>query len=164
MDTFIQRSMAVDVTHDVTTGAVRSTVTITMANTAPSGGLPWYIIGNYEDLAGGTGRDDIALYSPLGLRGATLDGQPIGMKNNRYADGSVYSFPVQIASGQTRTLSVTLSGSVPAGLPYSLDLLPQPRLVPDQVTVTSGAPSAAPGRSTVFTGPLTRQELVVVGG
>ena len=113
MDTFIQRSMAVDVTHDPTTGAVRSTVTITMTNTAPSGGLPWYIIGNDEDLAGGTGRDDVALYSPQGLDGATLDGQPIGMLKNRYADGSVYSFPVQIVSGQTRTLSVTLERICP---------------------------------------------------
>ncbi len=50
IDTFVERSVAVDVDHDPATGAVRSTVTITLANTAPSGGLPIYIIGNYSDL------------------------------------------------------------------------------------------------------------------
>ena len=155
IDTFVHRSMSVEVTHDPATGAVHSALTITLTNTAPASGLPWYIIGNYNDLPGGTSRDGFAVYTPLGLDSATLDGQPTGVQQQAYAAGNVYTFPIALAAGETRTLTVNLVGTLPARLPYSLDLLPQPRATPDQATV-------AVSGSTVFNGALTRQELVRV--
>jgi hypothetical protein len=160
IDTFVQRTMQVDVHPDADTGEVVSNVTITLTNTAPSGGLPWYIIGNYVGLPGGTSKDDIALYSPLDLDGATLDGTPVGMRRQPYAGGFVYSFPVQMASGQTRQLSVALRGSTPSPGGYELDLIPQPRSAPDQVTVRIEADGMA---EPAFDGPLEVPELVTGG-
>jgi hypothetical protein len=157
IDTFIDRSVAVVVDHEPATGDVHSTVTITLANTAPSGGLPIYVIGNYSGLPIGTSRDAVALYSPLGIDSASLDGEAVTMRRNPYGTGNVYDLAVTIPPGSTRTLTVTLNGTVPAKVPYLLDLLPQPRANPDRysVTVSENGTTATP-----FDGPLTSQELV----
>jgi hypothetical protein len=157
IDTFIRRSVAVEVDHVPDSGAVHSTITVTLTNTAPSSGLPWYIIGNYEGLPGGTSRDGVAVYSPMGLESATLDGEPVDMRRGRYAAGNVYTLPVLLAPGESRRLSLTMKGTVPEGLPYVLDLLPQPRADADNYSVTVSEPNST---STAFDGPLTTQQLV----
>ncbi len=100
IDSFVNRSISVHAVPDETTGSVSSTVAVTLTNTAPDYGLPWYVIGNYADFPGGTARDAVALYSPLEVETATLDGTPVGLQRQVYGTGYVYTFPVVLLSGQ----------------------------------------------------------------
>ena len=132
---FLDRSIGVEVVHDPESGEIRSVVTISLTNTAPDSGMPFYVTGNYDDLPIGTNRSDISVYTPLDLESATLDGTEIGMGRNAYGNGEVLSFPVQLAPGQTRTLRLELHGIL-ATAPYRLEVLPQPLASPDQLRVT----------------------------
>ncbi len=157
---FLDRTMQVDVALDEAQRQVRSTVTVTLTNRSPASGLPVYVIGNQQGLPMGTNLSEMAVYSPLGLEGATLDGQVVGMSSQDYAGGHVYGFPVEMAPGQTRVLVLHLVGRTAGEGTYRLDLIPQPLAHPDQVTVTVRDGSTA----TLFDGPLETRQLLTAGG
>jgi hypothetical protein len=124
---------------------VTSQVTVSLDNTAPASGLPPLVIGpDAPGLVAGENRTFLTLYTPLQFSAATLDNTPTGLASlpelGRLADSTF----VDVAAGQTATLSATLSGTVRllAGGWYELDLPSQPLINPDhvrvEVTVASG--------------------------
>ena len=153
MDYFLERSVEVEVDLDDEARTVGSTVRVTVTNTAPDTGLPLYVAGVAEGPYHGDARDGIELYSPLQLDEVTIDGEEALVQNQREFGGNVYSVPVTIAAGQTRTIEYHLSGAVDDGA-YQLDVLPQPLWTPDALTVRFGRGGGPP--EVLFDGPLDR--------
>jgi hypothetical protein len=54
----------------------------------------------------------VSVYSPLGLAGATLDGEPIPMTVGEELDWSVYSSFIDLPSHATVVLEITFAGTV----------------------------------------------------
>jgi hypothetical protein len=100
--------------------------------------LPPSIIGPYSSqFQAGEEATFLSLYSELDFRSATLGGAPTSLSSGTELGRNVYSTFVDIPSGQTATLAVSLGGRIsllPGGW-YELDLPHQPVVNPDQVTV-----------------------------
>jgi hypothetical protein len=163
IDSFLRRSVDATVRIDPETGAVTTTVEVTLRNDAPSTGLPAYVIGDGSIVPPGTNRDLLSLYTPLALTSATIDGAPTGAQAQEELGSQVYRIPVDIPPGGQAVVRYTLEGPPPAGLVstgrYVLDVVPQPLATPDtwNVEVFVGAEPAASS-----SGPLTSTLKIVV--
>jgi hypothetical protein len=142
IDSFLHRDIDVETIVDPTTGVLRSTVSVTLRNDSPPGGLPHYMIGNTDGYPTGTNLHLLALYTPHQLARSTLAGTPIGVQRQRQFDLHVYSFLVELPPESSRTLVIELQGMVAPGAPYLLDVLPQATANPDTLTLTVGDGSA----------------------
>jgi UDP-N-acetylmuramyl pentapeptide phosphotransferase/UDP-N-acetylglucosamine-1-phosphate transferase len=122
-----------------TSATADATLTVSLDDTAPSGGLPPSLIGPYSpQFRSGEEASFVSIYSPLRFRAATLNGAPATLSSDTEINRNVYSAFIDIGAGQTGTLSAGLDGPValrPGGW-YELDLPHQPVVYPDQVTVT----------------------------
>ena len=135
IDWFLRRSMTVDAVVDPTTGAIESTVTVTLRNLAPASGLPSYLISNNDGLPQGTNRDSLSLYTPHALDAITLNGTSVGAESKDGYGGRIYTLPVVLPPGGEATVVYRLKGQVVPGPVYRLDLLNQPLAHDDDVTV-----------------------------
>ncbi len=153
IDWFLHRTMAVDTVVDPSTGALDSTVTVTLRNDAPAGGLPGYLIANVDGLPYGTNHDGLALYTPHDLESVTIDGQEAGVERQNGFGGHIYTVPVVVPPGSTVEVVYRLSGKVAPGVTYRLDLLSQPLANVDDVSITLRATESV-RTSTLFEGPL----------
>jgi hypothetical protein len=116
-----------------------------LRNEAPASGLPPSIIGPYSSqFQAGEEATFLSVYSELAFRSATLGSAPASLSSGTELGRNVYSTFVDIPSGQTATLAVSLGGQIsllPGGW-YKLDLPHQPVVNPDavdvDVTVTPG--------------------------
>lgn len=163
IDWFLRRDMTVDTVVDPATGAVESTVTVTLTNLAPPDGLPPYLIGNVAGLPSGTNDDALSLYTPHALDSITVDGQAVGVESAPGFGGNVYTVAVTIPPQGSATVVYHLRGTVPAGPAYRLDLLHQALAHDDEVTVTLRASDG--GRPlTMFDGPLAEDEQLAAIG
>lgn len=138
IDAYLQRSVADAVTYDPGNGAVTSRVTVTLHNEATATGLPSEVIDSYtgSGLPPGTNRTWLTLYSPLGFRGATLDGQRLGMSVATELGVHAYSAYVDIPPQSSVTLTLDLTGLTTAGRDYRLTVRNQPMVLPDHDRVT----------------------------
>jgi hypothetical protein len=150
IDVYLQRSINDAVTYDPSNGGVSSRVTITLHNGAPAQGLPSEVIGSYthSGLPPGTNATWLTLYSPLGLYGATLDGQSQGVRDTPELGVHAYSEFVDIPAQSSVTLTFDLAGVTTPGLAYKVNLYNQPMVLPDLDTVSV---EATPGWT--VTGP-----------
>ena len=140
LDTYLHRSVDYRTTVDARTGAVSATATVTLRNDVPPAPLPRYISGNTRGAAEGTNLMNLSVYSSLDLAGAELDGEPIALTAGVEAGSSTYSGLVSVARGQTRVLVVHLRGGADLGKGrYRVAIIPQPSVIPDQVTATIAA-------------------------
>lgn len=155
IDAFLFRDVDVATSLDPETGELRSTVTVTLRNDAPEEAND-YLIGNELELPSATNLQVVGLYSPHRLAGASLDGEPAGVNTQSEFGVKVFSAPVELAPGQTRTLVFELEGAVDPTVPYLLDVLPQALANPDTmaIRVAEGDEGDAP---IVFDGPLDRR-------
>lgn len=80
---------------------------VTLTNTAPTGGLPRYIIGNSFDLPLGTNRMFLTFFGPPGLTGATRDGEVLGLEPGREAGWEASSAFLDIDPGATTVIELT---------------------------------------------------------
>ncbi|HVX18455.1 MAG TPA: DUF4012 domain-containing protein [Acidimicrobiales bacterium] len=153
IDNFLQRSITYDVRTDPDSGATTATATVRLHNTAPSTGLPPYLIGNNFGLPEGTNATYATLYSGLELEAVDVDGTDKSFDSNVEAGANAYGLSVQIPPGGTRTITYHLSGVLPpapdrrlpggahrAATRYALILHPQPMVLPDQVEVRLSLP------------------------
>jgi hypothetical protein len=133
IDSFIERTIAYNAeVHD---GEVHATVTITLHNTAPASGYPTYVIGSeFLDIPPGTNRTLLSVYSPLDRTSATLDGEAVGLSNGSELGWQVYTLRLDLAPGQTRTLSIELTGTVDRD-GYALVVRPQPMAIDDAYSI-----------------------------
>lgn len=141
IDLFFERSLDYQVMWDPSTGALSATATITMTNTAPTTGLPDYVIGNSlenhlgdEAPPAGWHKVFLTLYTPWDVAAATLDGEPVALAGSTELSRTALSAFVDLAPGQTRTVVVELEGAL-AGPQYVLDLGAQPMVTPEEASV-----------------------------
>jgi hypothetical protein len=135
IDLFLQRREQYDVQWDPATGAVTSTLRLTLDNAAPASGLPDYVIGNPIGLPAGTNRSFVSIYSPFALEAARLGGQPVALQSEVEVGRNVYSTFVDIPPGGAVDLELDLTGTI-EGRRYQLDLPVQPFVKADEIAVT----------------------------
>ena len=147
IDWFLHRSMSYDVTFDPTLGRLDATLRVSLRNDAPSSGLPAYVIGSAGPVASrselGENRTWLSVYSPLGLQGATLDGQPLEMERGQELQHNVYSAFILVPPSATVAVELKLNGLVdPDKSAYHLHLrhqvLPNPETVAVSARFTDG--------------------------
>jgi hypothetical protein len=140
------------VTDDVQLGGngeALSTVTVSIANTAPTTGQPPYVIGPF--IAGARAGDQVpitsvACHDPCTLQEADRDGQPIEVAAGSEKGVAWLRDYRTIGAGTTGTLSLAWrsagvwSGSSSGGS-YRLTVRGQPTARPTQMTVTIHAPA-----------------------
>lgn len=143
IDWFLHRGLDYRVAVDPATGEVSAVATVTLANRAPARGLPDYVIGSAlkPPLPTGVNRTYVSLYSPWGLAGATLAGQPVGMESAEELGRFVYSSYVDIPPGGSVVLELQLAGTRArrGEGPYEVVVHRQPAVHPDEVRVSVGA-------------------------
>lgn len=145
IDWFLRRSLRWDVRYDPVNGMVTGTLDVTVRNTAPSSGLPAYVIGGDNTLVNAAGEKlrpspgqsllYVSVYTPLGLTDATLDGEPVALVPQSELGRNVYATVVLVPAHGTARLRLRLAG--PLDLPggYAVDLYRQPTVAPDDATV-----------------------------
>ena len=113
-----------DITYDrvlAADGGVAVEITIELANDAPTGGLPSYVIGDGKVVPPGTNRLLVSAYTAFPVTVATLDGQPADVTTGTGERGwPVLDTTVDIPSGGTRTLVVRFAGQPSAAEPEVL--------------------------------------------
>lgn len=143
IDLFLRRSESYDVHWDPDTGQVRSTVKVTLANTAPAEGWPDYVIGNVVGLPPGSNRSYVSIYSPFELEASRVGGQPTPVQAETELGRNVYSTFVDIPPGGSVEIELDLAGTI-EGRRYELDLPVQPFATPDEVTVAVEVAGSGP--------------------
>ena len=74
IDAYMQRSITYDASYRPDTGAIDSTLTVKLTNSAPAGGLPDIVLANPDGRPRGTNEMILTVYSPLSVTTATADG------------------------------------------------------------------------------------------
>jgi hypothetical protein len=146
LDTYLQRSLRYDVELDPGTGAIRSTATVTLTNTAPAEGLPDSVGTNRGIVRGdpgapprGTAIQYLSLYSPLTLTESSYDGQPASVEQQKELQRNVYSVKVSLAPGESKEVTFELEGRY--GGDYHLIVDHQPTARADEVEVVVRRPA-----------------------
>jgi Protein of unknown function (DUF4012) len=133
-------------------------VEVTLENTAPDTGLPTPVIGPYDArFAAGENRTYLSVYTPMGMTAATLEGSKHSLDSMTELQRHVYAGFLDVPAGASRTLALDLSGTVRVDKHgwYTLDLVRQPGIAADNVTVTIAVPRdwrIADGRGLTTTG------------
>lgn len=84
------------------------TATIHFTNTAPRSGLPPYVIGSSTDgIPSGTNRAIVTIYASEPLDQLSLNGAELMVSTGREGGTYLYTFPLELASGASATLSMS---------------------------------------------------------
>jgi hypothetical protein len=154
LDYYLHRTIAYEaaVARDGAKRRVEAMVTVTLRNDAPAKGEPKYVIGPYDGrFVAGQNRLFLTVYSPLAATGATIDGQPLEVGGAPELGRFAHSAVVDVAPGTTRTLVFHLVGFVKGGDAYRFDLVRQPLVFDDSVSLhLSGFAGPDVRRSGVF--------------
>ena len=123
-------------------------LTVRFANTAPTSGLPRIVAGPFEgakpgQFVEGENVSYVSVYSPLGLKGAKLDGADVPVISGEELGLNVYSTVVRLLAQQDRTLALDLGGRVRMGRDgwYVLRLGSQPMVRPGNARVSISVPA-----------------------
>lgn len=146
LDVYLRRQVRYDV--EIVPGAdgsaqVRATQEVTLHNTAPSSGLPSYVIGpNFPGAEAGENRTFVTSYSPLLASGVAIDGTPAQVEAQRELGYWAYSQYLDLAAGATKSLRIDLGGRIrlTRGDRYTLHLVRQGLVRPDDAEVTVRVP------------------------
>jgi len=112
IETFLRRDIEYSSTADPSTDRTSATLDVELTNTAPTSGLPDYVIGNVIGLPRGTSRVYVEFFSPLRLDVVTIDGKRSELQPGTYKGWNVYSGFVTIGPGQTALVELALSGEL----------------------------------------------------
>ena len=118
------------------------TLSVVMDNTAPTEGLPSYVIGPFDRrFQPGEAKSFLSMYSPLDFTGTSVDGTPTATTPGRERGRNVYSLYVDQQSMTQKNVVATLDGTVKLhdGW-YSLQVRHQPTLNADTVHVSVDVP------------------------
>jgi hypothetical protein len=147
IDYYMKRSVDYRIDLDPNDALTRATASADLVtrfqNTAPTSGLPQYVIGPFDPrFVAGEARSFVSLYSPLQFKSAALDAKPVGVAPGRERGRNVYSVVIDQPSNSEKTMSVHLDGSVKLDHGwYSLEIRHQPTLNPDTVHVSVNVPA-----------------------
>jgi hypothetical protein len=148
LDYYLRRSLTYAVHLDPSAGDGHARVTgrvdVGLDNSAPDSGVPAYVIGPFTNFdRAGENRSFLSLYSPLGMSAATFEGNQQTLDATTELGRNVYANFFLVPSKSRRTLTVDLNGTVPLGPhgEYTLDVVRQPGVTPDDVTVKVDVPA-----------------------
>ena len=146
IDAFLERSVSYAVTH-TDAGKAEANLDVLLANTAPTSGLPAYVLANSVGLAPGTNRSLISIYSPLELASATVDGSPTMASVESEHGWNVYSLVVDIPAGTSKRLTVQLYGQLACG-EYKMAYSPREVVIPTAFTLSAHEQPTPSGNAT----------------
>ncbi|CAN5449172.1 hypothetical protein BH10ACT2_BH10ACT2_21060 [soil metagenome] len=112
LDAYLEMTVDYEVTSRSTSGERSATVTITLTNSAPSAGLPPYVIGNAVGLPDGTNHMWLSVYTALPMVGTTIDGEPTGMQTSSVFGWNVATRFVDVPPGATVVVTLSLDGVI----------------------------------------------------
>jgi len=148
VDYYLKRHITYTLHVDPGSGAraaqLRGRLELQLDNAAPNAGLPQEVIGPFDArFAPGENRSFVSVYTPLGFTTATVDGQQQLLDGATELDRNVYSTFVSVPAESSSTLALDLSGTLrlERGGWYRLDLVRQPGLTSDDVTVNIDVPT-----------------------
>lgn len=107
IDSFLEREVEIEEVFDEQ-GSRALLATVTLTNTAPTDGFPSYIIGNAVGLPVGTSRLIVTLFGPAGAEALVVDGESVPVATGTEAGWFGYRTTVEIGSGRSVELSITL--------------------------------------------------------
>lgn len=138
IDWFLERSVDYRARLHEATGKLDATVDIRLRNGAPSRGLPPLVIASSgrADTEPGENLLYLSIYSRWELEGAEVDGRPVTLEAQVELGRRVYSTFLTVAPDSTRHVRLQLSGRLPPGEPYRLELLRQVTIRPDLITTS----------------------------
>jgi len=132
IDTFLERTVAISTVLDPETNSVEHNVTVTLDNSAPTGGLPDAILAsNDQGLDTGTNRMTLSVYSTLPVVAASIDGRTAPLQAETEFGSAVYSLAISIPPGGFRVLDLRLAGRLPLEDGYAMTFAAQPVVTPD---------------------------------
>ena len=102
------------------TGTLDAEFTLEMRNNAPSSRQPCYVIGNALGAPLGTNRTYVSVFTRLPTEGLRVDGVAVDSEFGVEAGYFVTSAFVTVPSGEQRTVTTSVSGSVDTSDGYSL--------------------------------------------
>ncbi|MDQ4070492.1 MAG: DUF4012 domain-containing protein [Actinomycetota bacterium] len=146
LDAFLARRVHYDVHLKPTrSGATLSgRLRLTLGNDAPPSGLPASVAGPYDDrFKPGENRTYLSVYSPLKASRPVLDGSvPITLDSRPDLGLFAHSTVLSLAPQESRQLQLALNGRISLidGW-YTLDVVRQPSVVPQQVQISVSVPS-----------------------
>jgi hypothetical protein len=151
IDYYLKRHIAYSVHLDPTGGGVarlNGRMKVTLENTAPDTGLPMVVIGESNILGpasfGTPGENGTyaSVYTPLDMTAATFGENPQALDSKKELQRNVYAGNLSVPPRSSRTLAVDLSGTVHIDHHgwYTLDLVRQPNITPDEVKVSIVVP------------------------
>ena len=120
IDAYLTGDATYVVTPDFAANTVRATATLTLTNTAPSSGLPDYVIGNEVGLPTGTNRTWVSLFTALAPVSMTVDGKEAKFALDPEAGLQAAGKFVDIPSGRTVTIVVQYAGALDLSGGYRL--------------------------------------------
>ncbi|MFT6289462.1 MAG: hypothetical protein ACJAR2_000047 [Ilumatobacter sp.] len=137
LDAYLKRSITYEALIDESTGGLRATVTIRLANDAPEG-LASDAGGNPFGLPDGTNRMYLSIYSPWDLTLAEANGETVGYSAQTELGWQVYSIFVDIPRSEEIEIRLGLTGVVENPGEYGFTLRSQPLTFPDVVRIDVG--------------------------
>jgi Protein of unknown function (DUF4012) len=159
LDAFLERTITYTATYDPATGEVTGELVVTLHNRAPASGYDAYVIGNSLGLPSGTNRTALSVYSPLTAGAVTVDDLAVKSKPSTEMGWNVSTVEIDLAPGQTRTLHMTLVGTISTD-GYRLVWRPQPLTSADTFDLdVTGA-----GQPITFSGRLVRTSVIDADG
>lgn len=146
-DVYLSRSLRYDVHLEPDAAGDRCLVTgtldVTLHNSAPSSGLPTYVIGpNTDGINAGENRTFMTLYTRLPYREVTIDGAPSALQSLRELGYWANSKFLTLPSDATSTIGLQVEGvlQLEDDGTYRLRLIRQAVEAPDDVAVSIDVP------------------------
>ena len=120
----------------------RVVVEATVTNTAPASGLPDVVLGNQFGLPWGTNRSLAFLFSSSPVLRLLVDGESVGLSQQREAGAFVETVQLDLGPGQSKVLRVEFAGVTADGSVMSeVRAWPQPLVLRERWGSAPGASS-----------------------
>ena len=134
LDTYLDRSVEYVVNVDPVTGALDASLEVTLTNSAPAG-LPSYVAGNRNGYPDGTNRAVVVIHTPH--EATNWQGGDEPELHRRWQEFGLHRYEqvVAIPRGESRVVSVQLTGSVNPGR-YELEIGHQPLVRNDEFSLS----------------------------
>ena len=120
IDFYLETSASYRSEVEMATGTLDAEFTLEMRNNAPSSRQPRYVIGNALGAPLGTNRTYVSVFTRLPTEGLRVDGVAVDSEFGVEAGYFVTSAFVTVPSGEQRTVTTSVSGSVDTSDGYSL--------------------------------------------
>lgn len=169
IDAYMRRSVRYEAEIDARTGELTAKVQIELHNDIPNLDLPRVVIGNNRGQPNGTNFLWLSFFTPHVVTSATLDGLPITLGPGMEAGLRTWDTPFIAIGPQGRVvLELELEGGVDLREEYRFTYLPQPMVIPDDVSarvdVVGGDIAGPDGRSASLTVTEVAREPIVMAG